>query len=189
MYKHPAIRFWRKQAHRDIQKYLDTLSDAIVYSLSLPSLCAMIHVVTNRQIVNLTKERGCVKKATTLVFAFVFVLGLTGCGKNNSYKIGITVPAGSTEMYVYSDEEISPTGNKITISSGEGLGDTEVVLKPIEVKEENAYDEAEYLTPGMPVKMDAEKGAWFKVGISMQNKTDTEITVYVEIEGVEVRIE
>lgn len=188
MYKHPAIRFWRKQAHRDIQKYLDTLSDAIVYSLSLPSLCAMIHVVTNRQIVNLTKERGCVKKATTLVFAFVFVLGLTGCGKNNSYKIGITVPAGSTEMYVYSDEEISPTGNKITISSGEGLGDTEVVLKPIEVKEENAYDEAEYLTPGMPVKMDAEKGAWFKVGISMQNETDTEITVYVEIEGIEVRI-
>lgn len=189
MYKHPAIRFWRKQAHRDIQKYLDTLSDAIVYSLSLPSLCAMIHVVTNRQIANLTKERGCVKKVTTLVFAFVFVLGLTGCGKNDSYKIRITVPAGSTEVYVYSDEEISPTGNKITISSGEGLGDTEVVLKPIEVKEENAYDEAEYLTPGMPVKMDAEKGAWFKVGISMQNKTDTEITVYVEIEGVEVRIE
>lgn len=189
MYKHPAIRFWRKQAHRDIQKYLDTLSDAIVYSLSLPSLCAMIHVATNRQIVNLTKERGCVKKVTTLVLAFVFVLGLTGCGKNDSYKIRITVPAGSTEVYVYSDEEISPTGNKITISSGEGLGDTEVVLKPIEVKEENAYDEPAYLTPGMPVKMDVEKGAWFKVGISMQNKTDTEITVYVEIEGVEVRIE
>ncbi len=129
------------------------------------------------------------KKVTALILTLVFVLGLTGCGKNDSYKIRITVPAGSTEVYVYSDEEISPTGNKITISSGEGLGDTEVVLKPIEVKEENAYDEAEYLTPGMPVKMDAEKGAWFKVGISMQNKTDTEITVYVEIEGVEVRIE
>lgn len=129
------------------------------------------------------------KKVAALILTLVFVLGLTGCGKNDSYKIRITVPAGSTEVYVYSDEEISPTGNKITISSGEGLGDTEVVLKPIEVKEENAYDEAEYLTPGMPVKMDAEKGAWFKVGISMQNKTDTEITVYVEIEGVEVRIE
>ena len=129
------------------------------------------------------------KKVTTLILSLVFVLGLTGCGKNNSYKIRITVPAGSTEMYVYSDEEISPTGNKITISSGEGLGDTEVVLKPIEVKEENAYDEPAYLTPGMPVKMDVEKGAWFKVGISMQNETDTDITVYVEVEGVEVRIE
>lgn len=129
------------------------------------------------------------KKVTALILTLVFVLGLTGCGKNDLYKIRITVPAGSTEVYVYSDEEISPTGNKITISSGEGLGDTEVVLKPIEVKEENAYDEPAYLTPGMPVKMDVEKGAWFKVGISMQNKTDTEITVYVEIEGVEVRIE
>ena len=129
------------------------------------------------------------KKVTALILTLVFVLGLTVCGKNDQYKIRITVPAGSTEVYVYSDEEISPTGNKITISSGEGLGDTEVVLKPIEVKEENAYDEPAYLTPGMPVKMDVEKGAWFKVGISMQNKTDTEITVYVEIEGVEVRIE
>ena len=129
------------------------------------------------------------KMVTTLILTVVFVLGLTGCGKNNSYKIRITVPAGSTEVYVYSDEEISPTGNKITISSGEELGDTEVVLKPIEAKEENAYDEPAYLTPGMPVKMDVEKGAWFKVGISMQNETDTDITVYVEVEGVEVRIE
>ena len=66
--------------------------------------------------------------------------------------------------------------------------DTEVVLKPIEVKEENAYKLA-YLTPGMPVEMDAEKGAWFKVGIAVQNDTDTDKTFYVEVEGVEVRIE
>ncbi len=102
--------------------------------------------------------------------------------------------AGSTEEivyqedFVYSDEEISPIGNKITIYSGDGLGDTEVVLKPISVKEENAY-EPTYLTPGMPVEMDVEKGAWFKVGINMQNNTDTDKIVYVEIEGVEVRIE
>ena len=44
------------------------------------------------------------------------------------------------EDFVYSDEEISPIGNKITIYSGDGLGDTEVVLKPISVKEENAYE-------------------------------------------------
>ena len=65
--------------------------------------------------------------------------------KQDSFTIRIVVPAGSTEEIVYqedfaySDEEISPLGNKITISSGEGLGDTEVVLKPIRVKEENAY--------------------------------------------------
>lgn len=55
------------------------------------------------------------------------------------------------------------------------------------VKEENAY-EPTYLTPGMPVEMDVEKGAWVKIGVAMQNPTDTDITVYVEVEGVEVRI-
>lgn len=134
------------------------------------------------------------KKLIVLVLVMVCILALSGCGKNNTYQIRITIPAGTTEEiiyqedFVYSDEEISPIGNKITISSGEGLGDTEIVLKPIEVKEENAY-EPTYLTPGMPVEMDAEKGAWFKVGVSMQNPTDTDITVYVEVEGVKVRIE
>ena len=63
-----------------------------------------------------------------------------------------------------------------------------MVLKPISVTEENSY-EPTYITQGVPVKMDVEKGAWFKVGIKMQNDTDTDKIVYVEIEGVEVRIE
>ena len=111
-----------------------------------------------------------------------------------SYDIRITIPAGTMgevvyqEDFIYSDEEISPTGNKIKISSGKGLGDTEVVLKPIEVKEENAY-EPEYLTPGMPVEMEVEKGAWFKIGVNMQNPTDEDIDIYVTVTGVELRIE
>lgn len=133
------------------------------------------------------------KKLITLVFALVCIPSLVGCGQSDTYQIGITIPAGNTEKiiyqedFAYSDEEISPTGNTITISSGEGLGDTEVALKPIEVKEENAY-EPTYLTPDMPVKMDVEKGAWFKIGVSMQNPTDKDIIVYVEVKGVEVRI-
>lgn len=109
------------------------------------------------------------------------------------YQIRITIPAGSTEEMVYqedffySDEEISPTDNQIIISLGEGMGDTEVVLKPIEVKEENAY-EPTYITPGMPVKMDVEKGAWFKIGVNMQNSTAEDIDVYVSVRNVEVRI-
>lgn len=128
------------------------------------------------------------KKITILTLALIFVLVMAGCGTGDTYKIKITIPAGSTETFVYSDEEISPTGNKITISSGEGLGDTEVVLKTVEVKEKTAY-EPTYLTPGMPVEMEVEKGAWFKVGVSMQNDTNADIIVYVEIEGIEVRIE
>jgi len=132
---------------------------------------------------------------SSIVIAIVCVLGTWYLLKNGkSYDIRITIPAGTTgefvyqEDFIYSDEEISPIGNKITISSGEGLGDTEVVLKPIEVKEENSY-EPTYLTPGMPVEMEVEKGAWFKIGVNMQNATDEDIVVYVTVKGVDLRIE
>ena len=116
------------------------------------------------------------------------ILGMVGCGSSETYTIKIVVPAGSTADFVYSEEEISPTGHVIKISSGEGLSDTEVILKTVEVKEENAY-EPTYLTPGLSVDMDVEKNAWFKIGISMQNDTDEDKVVYVEVEGVEVRIQ
>lgn len=128
------------------------------------------------------------KKLIALVLVLVCVLGLVGCGKNDTYKLRITVPAGSMEAFVYSDEEISAIGKKITISSGEGLEDAEVLLLPVNENVETGYV-ATYLTPGMPVEFDAVKGEWFKVGISMQNDTDADKTVYVEVEGVEVRIE
>ena len=121
-----------------------------------------------------------------IIMACVFLW--TGCTNQNTHTIQITIPAGSAEAFVYSDAEISPTGNQITISSGKNLGDTEVVLKAIDVHDRTAYSPT-YLTPGMPVEMDVEAGAWFKVGIAMQNPTDTDKTVYVEVEGVEVRIE
>lgn len=41
----------------------------------------------------------------------------------------------------------------------------------------------------MPVEMNIEKGAWFKIGINIQNPTGTDIVVYVEVKGVEARIE
>lgn len=128
------------------------------------------------------------KKLITLALALVCVLSLAGCGKNDTYKVRITVPAGSAEAFVYSDEEISATGKKITISSGEGLGDTEVILSPVNENVETGYV-VTYLTPGMPVEFDAVKGEWFKIGVSMQNDTDADIIVYVDVTGVEVRIE
>ena len=118
------------------------------------------------------------KKYITILLSLICILSLTACGKNDTYEISFTVPAGSTDAFVYSDEEISPIGNQITISSGAGLSDTLVELEPIEAKEENAYDEPTYLTPGMPVKIDAEKGAWFKIGIDAgQNDSDADRVV------------
>ena len=128
------------------------------------------------------------KKIITLVLTMICILALVSCGKNDTYTISITVPAGSTEEFVYSDEEISATGNKIIISSGEGLGDTEVLLSPVNENVEAGYV-ATYLTPGMPVEFDAVKGKSFKIGVSIQNDTDSDKVVYVEVKGVEVRIE
>lgn len=108
--------------------------------------------------------------------------------RQDSFEIQITVPAGSQEYFVYSDEEISPTRSQIIVSSGENLADTTVILKPIEVHQENAYDEPAYLTPGMPVKIDTEKGGWFQIGVSVQNPTDQDIVVSVHVKNIEVRI-
>ena len=108
--------------------------------------------------------------------------------KNDTFDIKIVIPAGSEGAIYYSKEEISPHKNKVTLSSGEGLGDTAVTLNPIEVTEENAYDEYTYMTPGMPITIAAEKGGWFQIGVQMSNPTDTDIIVYVRAKGVDVRI-
>lgn len=121
--------------------------------------------------------------ATLMMFFTVF-----SCSSGREYSVRITVPAGSTAKFVYSDEEISPIKNTFTVMCGEGVGDTEVILLPVEVKEENAYDMPEYITPGLTVRLEAEKSAWFKIGINMQNPTDEDITVYLEVSGVDIRI-
>jgi len=133
------------------------------------------------------------KKPTVwiMIAAVVVCLILAICFLTNptkEYQIRITIPAGSTESFCYSDEEISPKGDTLTIYAGEGLGDTEIKLLPAEVKEENSYDEPVYITPGMPVEMDVEKGAWFKIGVNIQNQTDESKDVYVSVDHVEVRI-
>ena len=107
--------------------------------------------------------------------------------KQDSYTLRIVVPAGSQEEFVYSDEEVSTIKNSIKIWSGDGLGDTEVLLSPVNETTETGYT-ATYLTHGMPVEFDAEKDTWFKIGVNMQNSTDEDIIVYVEVENVEVRI-
>mgnify|MGYP006990134161 CR=1 FL=1 len=38
------------------------------------------------------------------------------------------------------------------------------------------------------MKMDVEKGAWFKIGVNIQNPTDESKDVYISVRNVEVRI-
>lgn len=127
------------------------------------------------------------KKRTAILLCIVLASFLIGCGNRNTFRIGITVPAGSTTGFSYSEEEISPRGKTITVTSSDGMGDTELVLEPVEVKEENAYEPA-LLLSGEKIKLNAEKGAWFRLGIRLQNETDEDKTVFVEVSGVNVRI-
>ena len=139
-----------------------------------------------KSVLNYKKPTLWIMIATVAVLVILAVCFLTN--PTREYQIRITIPAGSTEAFCYSDEEISPKGNTLTFYAGEGLGDTEIALLPVEVREENAYDEPAYITPGMPVKMDVEKGAWFKIGVNVQNTTDESKDVYVSVKNVEVRI-
>ncbi len=134
------------------------------------------------------------KKFLAVVLVLIIVLAFAACGQQTEFEIGITIPAHTTkdfsyqEDFIFSEEEISPKGGKIIITAGKGLGDTQVVLMPVDVKKENAY-EPTYLTPGMPVEMKAEKGGWFKIGVAVNNDSDEDTTVYVNVKGVAVRIE
>ena len=139
-----------------------------------------------KSVLNYKKTTLWIMIATAAVLVILVVCFLTN--PTREYQIRITIPAGSTETFCYSDEEISPKGNTLTFYAGEGLGDTEIALLPVEVREENAYDEPAYITQGMPVKMDVEKGAWFKIGVNVQNTTDESMDVYVSVKNVEVRI-
>ena len=130
------------------------------------------------------------KKYIPIILSIICLLLLVGCGKREKHEIEILVPAGSSEAFVYSDEEIRPTGNKIKIWAGAGLSDTEVILKPVNENVETGYV-AEYLTHGMPVEFDTNnvKDQWFKIGLSVQNDSARgPIAVSVEVESVEVRI-
>ncbi len=108
--------------------------------------------------------------------------------KNDAFDIRIVIPANSGEAVYYSEEEISPYKDRVILFSGEGLGDTEVVLKPTAgCAKEDVYEPV-YMTAGFPVEMYAEKGGWFKIGVTLSNPTEEDIAVYVRAEGVEVRI-
>ena len=126
-----------------------------------------------------------------IIISVIVCVGVAVCfltnPKQDSYTLRIVVPAGSQEKFVYTDEEVSTIRNSIKIWSGDGLGDTEVLLSPVNKTTETGYT-ATYLTHGMPVEFDAEKDTWFKIGVNMQNSTNEDIIVYVEVENVEVRI-
>ena len=106
----------------------------------------------------------------------------------SDYAIKIVVPAGSQGEFVYSDEELSPRKSQLDIKSIDMPMDAEFVLKPIDATQENTY-ECTNFPKGEPMLIEVEKGAWFKIGIAMDNPTDEDIVVVFHVVNVKVRIE
>ncbi len=128
-----------------------------------------------------------------MILALAVVLAWVVWGQGETYTVHVAVPAGTMdefvyiEDFIYSDEEISPQKNQLTLKSIDVPDRTEFVLKPIEVTEENAYERT-YFSKGESLLIGVEKDAWFKIGIALQNPTDEDIVVGITVENVKVRI-
>lgn len=46
------------------------------------------------------------KKSITFILVLFFTSAFVGCGKNDTHKINITVPAGSSGDFIYSYKEL-----------------------------------------------------------------------------------
>ena len=128
------------------------------------------------------------KRLIALVLVLACVLGLVGCTMQSERAIRIVVPAGSQGEFIYSDEEISPRKSRLEIKSIDMPEDAEFVLKPADTTQENAYECINF-PKGEPMLIEGEKGAWYKIGIAMENPTDEDIVAVFHVENVKVRIE
>ena len=139
------------------------------------------------------------KKRIILLFTLISLLAFVGCSSHGErHTLEFTIPAGYTGAFTFSDkamdygafvysaEEISPMRKTLTIKAGAGYSSVPVVLKVVECQEENAYEPI-LLSHEQSVTLDVEKGAWFKLGIAIQNPADVPIATSVNVENVEVR--
>lgn len=123
----------------------------------------------------------------------IFLLSLTlllfcaGCSVGPEHDIQITIPAHSTEGYFFSEEEISPRFSTVTLSPGKGLGDCAVGLRETDSSE--FVSEPEYMTGGTSVKVKANRGTWYRVGVSTINDTDQDKIIYVQVKGADLQIQ
>ena len=128
------------------------------------------------------------KKLVITVLILDYVLGLTSCVSKEPYTIEFTIPPGSSDGFIYSDQEISPNRNKLIIRAGAGISERDILLKPVQVQKENAYEPVT-LKQEDSVKIRVEKGAWYKIGVAAYNPNDVPIAVEVIVENASIRIE
>ena len=128
------------------------------------------------------------KRLIAFILTLVCAWGLVGCSMQSDYAIRIVVPAGSQGEFVYSEEEISPRKNRLELKSIDMSEDAVFVLKPVEGTQENVY-ECTNFPKGEPMLIAVEKGAWYKIGIAMENPTEEDIVVVFHVVNAKKRTE
>lgn len=127
------------------------------------------------------------KRLIALLLMLSCVLGFAGCdAKTNSFRI--IIPAGSQGEFIYSDAELLPRQNHLVIQALDIPEDAQFVLMPIDVTQENAFQCTNFPN-AEPMRIEAEKGVWYKIGIAVQNLADKDIIIIFNVENAKVRIE
>lgn len=127
------------------------------------------------------------KRFAALILTVILSLSFSGCAKDNTFTLEITIPAGNTDTIIYSDNEISPRKSTLEIVEAESFGDAEVSLMPIEDNEDGDYS-VQYITPGIATKYDVESGRWYRIGVGIGNSSDEDRIVSIEVRNVNLRI-
>ncbi len=129
------------------------------------------------------------KRTAAMLLLMLLLPCLFGCRAHDVFEIEFSIPPGSTGKYVFADEELSPRGNKLRLRAGAGYGEAAVILVPAEAADSSAYDAPIILKQGKTVTVNAEKGAWYRIGIADVNPDAVEKAVSVYAEDVDLRIE
>lgn len=125
------------------------------------------------------------RKISLILACIAFILFVIS--HEHKQEITIVIPAHTKEIFSYSIEDISPTSNSIKVYATNDLEDTTIHLQDIYNLETNDLD-AQYLTHGMATKVTAQKGRWYKIGISLQNTTNKDRTITLLVKGVRVKL-
>ena len=127
------------------------------------------------------------KKIVALVLALVCVLSLVGCSTQKDYAIRIVVPAGHQGELIYSEEAVLSRKSQLDIKSIDMTEDAKFVLKSVEETQETIY-ECTNFPKGTPMLIDVEKGAWYKIGVAMENPIAEDIVVVFHVVNAKVRV-
>lgn len=132
------------------------------------------------------------KPAFWIICAGVFAcIVLAVCFLTNptkTYGVKIVVPANCVGKFSYSSEEVHAKGSgHITLTAGENLHDTEVMLVPMEGTGEMKIIKPFYMTQGMPVKVTLEKDTWYILCVNVENGSNEPRDVYVNVKGARLR--